>query len=102
MPPSSPDPVPKAVIARQRVSLVLSAVMLGVYFGFIALGAFAKGFMGAELTAGVSWGILLGALVIIVAFALTGVYVRWANAAEIDLDRDMISHARARDEGNQE
>ena len=28
---------------------------------------------------GLSLGILLGALVILVAWALTGIYVRWAN-----------------------
>jgi uncharacterized membrane protein (DUF485 family) len=65
---------------RRRVSLTLSAVMLGIYFGFILLGAYAKGFMGIAIVDGLSVGILFGALVIVAAFALTGIYVRWANA----------------------
>ena len=66
--------------ARWRVSLVLTAVMLFIYFGFILLTAFEKAAMGQTLVPGLSLGILLGALVIVVAFVLTGLYVRWANA----------------------
>ena len=65
---------------RRRVSLLLSAAMLAIYFGFILLGAYAKDFMGIQLTEGLSVGILFGALVILAAFALTGIYVRWSNA----------------------
>ncbi len=53
--------------------------MLFVYFGFILLTAFNKGAMGQTLVPGLSWGILLGAIVIVTAFVLTGLYVRWAN-----------------------
>lgn len=35
--------------------------------------------MGALVLPGLSWGILLGALVIIIAWVLTFIYVRWAN-----------------------
>src|SRR5262245_33720021 len=66
--------------SRWRVSLLLTAVMLLVYFGFILLTAFYKGTMGQTLVPGLSVGILLGAIVIVVAFVLTGLYVRWANA----------------------
>jgi uncharacterized membrane protein (DUF485 family) len=65
--------------ARRRVSLLLSAVTIVVYFGFILSVAFAKQFMGSTLTPGLSFGVLLGALVIAASFALTGVYARWAN-----------------------
>jgi uncharacterized membrane protein (DUF485 family) len=71
--------------ARRRVSLVLSSVMLSVYFGFVLAAAFAKGFMGQTLVPGLSWGILLGALVIILAFVLTGIYVRATNRYDIAL-----------------
>ena len=65
--------------ARRRVSLLLSACTLVVYFGFILSVAFAKQLMGSTITAGLSYGILFGALVIVASFALTGVYARWAN-----------------------
>ena len=50
------------------------------YFGFIALVAFDKDDAGA-LIAGdrVSVGIVLGAVVIVLAPILTAIYVRWAN-----------------------
>jgi uncharacterized membrane protein (DUF485 family) len=67
--------------SRWRVALVLTVAMLVIYFGFIVLAAFAKPWMGRPISdgAGLSWGILLGAVVIVAAFILTGAYVMWAN-----------------------
>lgn len=67
---------------RRRLSLSLTGLMLAVYFGFILLGAFAKDWMGNLVIAGLSWGILLGALVIVCAFLLTALYVRLMNVEE--------------------
>lgn len=64
---------------RSRIAMTLTVAMVIIYFGFIALVAFAKGFMATLIMPGLSWGILLGALVIIGAWALTYFYVRWAN-----------------------
>jgi uncharacterized membrane protein (DUF485 family) len=50
-----------------------------VYFGFVLLVAFNKPLLAMLLIPGLSLGILLGALVIVVAWALTWIYVRWAN-----------------------
>lgn len=85
MPDLSSHDIDRITRERRRVSLTLSAVMLAIYFGFILLGAYAKGFMGTTIIDGLSVGILFGALVIIVAFALTGIYVRWANAHDREL-----------------
>jgi len=64
---------------RWRFSLVLSGCMIAIYFGFVLLVAFDKPLMGSLLSAGLSLGILLGALVIVAAWVLTLIYVRWAN-----------------------
>ncbi len=64
---------------RWRVALALTAAMVVLYFGFIALIAFNKPMLGRLLAPGVSLGVLLGALVIVVSWLLTWVYVRWAN-----------------------
>ena len=64
---------------RWRIAIVLSVCMLAIYFGFILLIAFDKPLMGSLLTDGLSLGILLGALVIVSAWVLTTIYVRWAN-----------------------
>jgi len=65
--------------ARRRISMLLSAATMVVYFGFILSVAFAKQFMGSTVVPGLSFGVLFGALVIVASFALTGVYARWAN-----------------------
>jgi len=64
---------------RWRIAIILSVCMLVIYFGFILLIAFDKPLMGSLITDGLSLGILLGALVILSAWVLTTVYVRWAN-----------------------
>lgn len=64
---------------RWRVALSLTSAMVVIYFGFILLIAFQRPLMGRLLTEGLSLGILLGALVIVAAWILTLIYVRWAN-----------------------
>lgn len=59
--------------------MILMALMVFVYFGFIALVAYAPQLLAIQLTRGLSLGILLGALVIVCAWLLTWCYVRWAN-----------------------
>ena len=65
--------------ARWRVAVSLTIAMMVVYFGFILLVAFRKPLLGTQIIDGLSLGMLLGALVIVVAWVLTWVYVRWAN-----------------------
>ena len=66
--------------SRLRLAVLLTAAMMVLYFGFILLIAFDKPMMGTLLRPGLSVGILAGALVIVVSWLLTWVYVRWANA----------------------
>ena len=75
-PPSSLEAVSAA---RWRVALSLTVAMMVVYFGFILLVAFDKPLLGRLIIPGLSLGMLLGALVIVAAWVLTWVYVRWAN-----------------------
>ena len=62
--------------ARTRIAGVLSAAVVAVYFGFILLIAYAKPLLATRLRPGLSLGILLGALVIVVSWLSTFVYVR--------------------------
>ena len=64
---------------RLRVALSLTAAMLVVYFGFILLIAFAKGFLSERIVSGLTVGMALGVVVILATWALTFTYVRWAN-----------------------
>jgi uncharacterized membrane protein (DUF485 family) len=65
--------------ARTRMAGGLTAAVVVVYFGFILLIAYAKPLLATQLRPGLSLGILLGALVIVVSWLSTLVYVRWAN-----------------------
>ena len=65
--------------ARWRVALGLTVVMVVIYFGFILLVAYGRPILAREVAPGLTLGILLGALVIVVSWLLTWVYVRWAN-----------------------
>jgi uncharacterized membrane protein (DUF485 family) len=65
--------------AQWRLALTLTAAMMAIYFGFILLVAWAKPLLAIPIVPGLSLGILLGALVIVSAWALIWVYVRWAN-----------------------
>lgn len=65
--------------ARWRIQVALTAAMIALYFGFVLLIAWNKPLMGRLLAPGLSIGVLLGALVIVLSWLLTWVYVRWAN-----------------------
>ena len=65
--------------ARWRIAISLTLLMLGVYVGFILLVAFDKPLLGTVLVPGLSLGMLLGVLVIGVAWVVTWWYIRWAN-----------------------
>jgi len=75
----SKSPLEAVSAARWRIAISLTAVMMAVYFGFVLLVAFNKPLLGTMVTRGLSLGMLLGALVILAAWVLTWIYVRWAN-----------------------
>ena len=64
---------------RWRMAIVLTFVMVAVYFGFILLVAYNKPLLGRLVSPGLSLGVLLGALVIVASWILTWIYVWWAN-----------------------
>lgn len=66
--------------AQWRLALGLTGAMLVIYLAFILLVAWAKPLLAAPLAPGLSVGILLGVLVIVSAWGLIWVYVRWANS----------------------
>ena len=69
----------RVAAARWRLALILTAIMTIVYVGFILLIAFDKPLLGTILVPGLSLGILLGVLMILTAWALILIYVRWTN-----------------------
>jgi uncharacterized membrane protein (DUF485 family) len=76
------DPRYGALLQRRgRFTLALTAVMLAAYFGFILLVAFDKTLLARPIHPGgvTSLGIVLGFSLILLAIALTGIYVYRAN-----------------------
>jgi uncharacterized membrane protein (DUF485 family) len=65
--------------ARWRIAVTLTLAMTLIYVGFILLIAYAKPLLATPIAEGLSLGILLGALVIVSAWLLIAIYVRWAN-----------------------
>jgi uncharacterized membrane protein (DUF485 family) len=87
------DHLRRLAAARWRVALLLTAAMMALYFGFILLVAYNKPLLASTLVPGLSYGILLGALVIVSAWVLMFVYVSWANRHH-DAAVDALREAR--------
>ena len=79
---------------RTPLGIVLTIMMLVVYFGYIALIAFNKPFLAQPIGAGVtSLGIPIGMGVIIFTIAITGLYVRRANGEFDALTQEILKDA---------
>jgi uncharacterized membrane protein (DUF485 family) len=83
------DEFRRLVIRRWTVSVILTGILFLVYYGYILLVAVDKPFLARRLGDGVTTlGIPLGVAVILVSWALTAVYVIWANSThDTDVDR---------------
>ncbi len=65
---------------KQNLYWSLSLIMLVIYFGFVLLVAFSPATLGQSLSGGVTTvGMLVGVVIVLLAFALTGFYVYRAN-----------------------
>ena len=69
----------KLVARRWRVSMVLTALLFVVYYGYILLVATNKELLARRIGEVTTVAIPLGAAVIVAACVLTALYVMWAN-----------------------
>lgn len=85
------------VAKRQRFATILSLIVLAIYVCFILLIAFAPAWLGTPLHTGtsVTRGIPIGVGVILISFALTGVYVWRANGEFDRLNNAVIREVNA-------
>ena len=75
---------------RNRFGVILTVLMLLVYYGYIALIAFDKQFLAQPIGAGVTTlGIPIGMGVIVFTVVITGIYVRRANT-EFDAEAAQV------------
>jgi uncharacterized membrane protein (DUF485 family) len=90
------DPLFRELVdKRTRFAWQLSAAMLVIYFGFIAIIAFAPKVLATPIGSGVTTvGIPVGLFVIISAFVLTGVYVYRANSEFDPITRQIMEKVK--------
>lgn len=76
---------------RNGFGVLLTVLMLLVYYGYIGLIAFNKPFLGQRIGTGViTLGVPLGMGVILFTILITGIYVRRANSVYDDLTREIL------------
>lgn len=81
----------KMVSTRNNYSIVMTILMMVVYFGYILLIAFNKPFLATKLSEGAvtSVGIPMGLGVLVFTIIITAIYVRKANT-EFDALKDEV------------
>ena len=81
----------KMVSTRNTYSIIMTIMMMVVYFGYILLIAFNKPFLAQKVSAGsvMSIGIPMGLGVLVFTIIITAIYVRKANT-EFDALKDEV------------
>jgi uncharacterized membrane protein (DUF485 family) len=70
----------KALVRKRwNVSIILTILVFIIYYGYILIVAYGKDFLAQKVGEFVNYGIILGVLGIILSWALTVVYIIWAN-----------------------
>lgn len=84
----------KLVRTRSSFGWILTAIMMVVYYGYIAIIAFNKEVLAARLGEGVmTVGIPVGFGVIVFTILITGFYVRRANSEFDQMTREIVEEA---------
>jgi uncharacterized membrane protein (DUF485 family) len=79
---------------RSRIGWWLTLSMMVVYYGFILLVAFDKGFLATKIGSGVTtYGMPLGIGVLVFTIIITIIYVRRANGEFDDLTQEVVKGA---------
>jgi uncharacterized membrane protein (DUF485 family) len=73
----------------RRFVFPMSGLFLIWYFAYVLLGAFAHDFMAIKVWGNINVGLLIGLGQFVSTFAITGIYVWWANR-ELDPRADAI------------
>ncbi|MCC4116338.1 DUF485 domain-containing protein [Aromatoleum toluclasticum] len=82
------------VSTRSSYGWILTAIMMIVYYGYIAIIAFNKGLFAQRLGEGVmTVGIPVGFGVIVFTIIITGIYVRRANSEFDALTQEIVKES---------
>ena len=80
----------KLVADRKSFGWTLAIITLIIYYGYIALVAFAPSVIAIPIAGAVTWGLVIGLAIIIASVLLTGIYVMRANSQYDDLTRAIV------------
>jgi uncharacterized membrane protein (DUF485 family) len=85
----------KLVNMRSSYSIIMTILVMVIYYGYILLVAYNKEFLAQKLGAGMvtSIGIPMGVGVIVLTILITNIYVRRANTEFDDLNAEIIKEA---------
>jgi len=81
----------KLVSERKSFGWTLAIITLVMYYGYIAIVAFAPSLIAVPLFGSITVGIVLGVAIILASILLTGIYVMRANAEYDDLTNAIIN-----------
>jgi uncharacterized membrane protein (DUF485 family) len=81
----------KLVHDRHSLGWTLTIIMLVIYYGFIAVVAFAPSVIATKVAGSITVGIILGLALIVASIVLTGIYVMRANSDFDDLTAVIVA-----------
>ncbi len=83
----------KLVSERKSFGWMLAIIILVLYYGYIAIVAFAPSVIAVPVSGNITVGILMGLALILLSILLTGLYVLRANSQYDDLTRAIVNAA---------
>ena len=86
---SDPNDI-KLVRDRKSFGWTLSIIVLVIYYGYIALVAFAPEIIATKVVGVITIGLFLGVGLILASIILTGIYVLRANSQYDDLTKAIV------------
>jgi uncharacterized membrane protein (DUF485 family) len=84
----------KLVADRKRFGWTLAIITLVLYYGFIAIVAFAPDIISIKVAGDITVGIIMGVALILLSILLTGIYVLRANSEYDDLTNAIVNAAK--------
>ena len=81
----------RLVSERKSLGWTLAIITLVMYYGYIAIVAFAPSLIAVPLFGSITVGIVLGVAIILASILLTGIYVMRANAEYDELTDAIVS-----------
>jgi uncharacterized membrane protein (DUF485 family) len=81
----------RLVSERKSLGWTLAIITLVMYYGYVAIVAFAPSLIALPLFGSITVGIVLGVAIILASILLTGIYVMRANAEYDELTDAIVS-----------